>query len=324
MSTFDGNVAEFPDIRIDNFRPRASPRPALVYFLSHVHSDHLVGLERKSFNGPFIYCSHATREILLKLEKYPHRMNFEKGILERQIQTYRHLKNFLKPIPLDTPTVIEYAGGRCPLRVTLIDANHCVGAVMFLIEGDGKAVLYTGDIRSEQWWVDSVSRNPVVLPYVACTGQKPLKRLDTIYLDTTFATKLDPYKDFPPKANGIQELLRKVKEYPEDTLFHFNTWTFGYEDVWQALASYLDSRIHIDAYRYKLYEALTYHSERRELASASTSFIRSLGKCSEAFKLVGAQVANGYQKGCLSTEPCRLHTCERGTNCEIWSKRKCV
>lgn len=28
-----------------------------------------------------------------------------------------------------------------------IQANHCPGSVMFLIEGDGKAVLYTGDIR---------------------------------------------------------------------------------------------------------------------------------------------------------------------------------
>lgn len=29
----------------------------------------------------------------------------------------------------------------------VIQANHCAGAVMFLIEGDAKAVLYTGDIR---------------------------------------------------------------------------------------------------------------------------------------------------------------------------------
>lgn len=36
-----------------------------------------------------------------------------------------------------------------------IQANHCPGAVMFLIEGDGKAVLYTGDIRGIYKRVDS-------------------------------------------------------------------------------------------------------------------------------------------------------------------------
>lgn len=51
-----------------------------------------------------------------------------------------------RPIPLNTPTEIELTP-RQSIRVTLVDANHCAGAVMFLIEGDGKAVLYTGDIR---------------------------------------------------------------------------------------------------------------------------------------------------------------------------------
>ena len=69
MSTFDGNVVEFPDIRIDHFRKDATTKPALAYFLSHVHSDHLIGLE--TCKSPFIYCSPATREILLRLEKYP-------------------------------------------------------------------------------------------------------------------------------------------------------------------------------------------------------------------------------------------------------------
>lgn len=55
---------------------------------------------------------------------------------------------FKRPIPLQVPTEIELTP-KSRIRVTLFDANHCIGAVMFLIEGDGKAVLYTGDIRGE-------------------------------------------------------------------------------------------------------------------------------------------------------------------------------
>lgn len=73
-------------------------------------------------------------------------MNFSKGILETRQLHYKHLSKLLRPIPLNTPTVIELTP-RLSIRVTLLDANHCTGAVMFLIEGDGKAILYTGDIR---------------------------------------------------------------------------------------------------------------------------------------------------------------------------------
>ena len=51
-----------------------------------------------------------------------------------------------RPIPLNTPTKIEVGQDKF-VTATLFDANHCTGAVMFLIEGDGKAILYTGDIR---------------------------------------------------------------------------------------------------------------------------------------------------------------------------------
>lgn len=56
---------------------------------------------------------------------------------------------------MNTPTVIELTP-RQRIRVTLLDANHCAGAVMFLIEGDGKAILYTGDIRGEYSLLSSV------------------------------------------------------------------------------------------------------------------------------------------------------------------------
>lgn len=110
MSTFDGRVKEFPDIRIDYFRNHPADPPPLAYFLSHVHSDHLTGLE--SCKSPFIYCSPATRDLLLRLEKYPHRMNFAKGILESRRQTYGHLRKLLKAIPLKTATWIELCPGR--------------------------------------------------------------------------------------------------------------------------------------------------------------------------------------------------------------------
>src|SRR5690242_21597755 len=94
-----------------------------------------------------VYCSAATKEMLLRLERYPCRINYASGILEARVQRYRHLRSLLvrrhhrgspdeithtlqKPIPLDTPTVLELEPGN-HLQVTLFDANHCPGAVMF-------------------------------------------------------------------------------------------------------------------------------------------------------------------------------------------------
>jgi hypothetical protein len=42
-----------------------------------------------------IYCSAATKELLLRLEKYPHRLNFALGILEAHKVHFKHLKNLL-------------------------------------------------------------------------------------------------------------------------------------------------------------------------------------------------------------------------------------
>jgi DNA cross-link repair 1C protein len=66
-----------------------------------------------------------------------------------------------------------------------------------------------------------------------------LKTLDCIYLDTSNTSPME----FPTKADGIKELLQKVSKYPEDTVFHFAAWTFGYEEVWMALSKALKSKV---------------------------------------------------------------------------------
>ncbi|KAI1436493.1 hypothetical protein GGR50DRAFT_650544 [Xylaria sp. CBS 124048] len=300
MSTFKGVMPEFPSIRVDFFRRVPDYPPPVACFLSHVHSDHLAGLE--TFNGSFIYCSAATKEILLRLEKSAVRLNYARGILEDPgLQTYKHLEKHLKPLPLDTPAVIELYPGHS-IRVTLFDANHCVGGVMFLFEGDGKAVLYTGDIRCEPRFVASISQNPNMIEY-----SSGAKTLDRIYLDTSV---LD---DFPlqTKAEGLRELLRKVQDYPKDTIFHFQAWTYGYEEVWIALSKALGSKIHVDEYKFRVFDSLAIKSKDNRWAIQT-----HLSK--EAPALVGFTCGNTQQEGCLTRdETVRIHSCEKGTPCSV-------
>ncbi|AEO64169.1 uncharacterized protein THITE_48711 [Thermothielavioides terrestris NRRL 8126] len=283
MSTFNGLVAEFPDIRVDYFRPHPELRPPLACFLSHIHSDHLAGLE--SLRSPLL--------------RYPCRINYANGILEARIQRYRHLRNLLKPIPLDTPTLLELEPGN-HIQVTLLDANHCPGAVMFLFEGNGKAVLYTGDVRSEPWFVNSLARSPSLIEY-----SSGLKTLDTIYLDTSFLDNIE----FPTKAEGIVELLQKVSRYPADTIFHFQAWTYGYEDVWIALSKFLQSKIHVDEYKMSMFRSLV-------VTNPENKFAPSSHLAPEAPGLVGFMCGNNYHAGALTTdENVRLHSCEKGNYC---------
>ncbi|KAK4219877.1 beta-lactamase-like protein [Rhypophila decipiens] len=308
MSTFDGLVAEFPDIRVDFFRKHPDLRPPLACFLSHVHSDHLAGLE--SLRSPFVYCSAATREILLRLERYPCRINYAKGILEARVQTYKHLSKLMKPIPLETPTVLELEPGN-HIQVALFDANHCPGAVMFLIEGQGKAVLYTGDIRSEPWFVNALARSPCLIEYTS-----GLKTLDTIYLDTSFTESVS----FQTKAEGLRELVRKVVRYPSDTIFHFQAWTYGYEDVWVTLAKALKSKVHVDKYKMSIYNSLLTPVKappKQPTRNPAKEVDREFHLSPEAPPLVGFPFANSRHDGCLTLDHhVRLHSCEKGNYCE--------
>ncbi|CAK7209953.1 hypothetical protein SCUCBS95973_000620 [Sporothrix curviconia] len=307
MSTFDGHIREFPDIQVDYFRTTQASisRRPLACFLSHVHSDHLVGLN--TLRSPFVYCSAVTRAMVLRLEKYPCRINLAKGILEARKRTYKHLKHLLKPLPLETPTTIELSPGNC-VQVTLFDANHCPGSVMFLFEDDSKAALYTGDTRLEPWFVNAVVRSPCLAEYAA-----GLRTIDTVYLDTTF---LEQDVVFEAKAEGLQELLQAVARYPPDTVFYLRAWTFGYEEVWMALAKALRSKIHVDEYKMRLYISLA------DCVSESTSRRGSGGLPAAldpvASSLLGFACANTFHEGCLTMDgapngrPVRIHSCEKG------------
>jgi DNA cross-link repair 1C protein len=178
-----------------------------------------------------------------------------------------------------------------------------------VIEDEVHAVLYTGDTRSEPWFVNSLLRNPNLVEYTS-----GLRRLDKIYLDTSFTRDVT----FQSKAEGIAELLGKVKQYPEDTVFRFQAWTYGYEDVWIALSKALNTCVHVDDYKLRIYRSLT-------TRTPGGSFVSEAYLSPEAPALTGFLSGNSIQPGCLTAnENVRLHSCEKGNMCRMASQPNVV
>lgn len=92
-----------------------------TFFLTHWHSDHIKGLTRRWSKGD-IYCSHKTREVLLRV------MPFIDDTKVHALRLYRRTK--LKD-----------------MYVTFYDANHIAGSIMLYLEINGEKILYTSDYR---------------------------------------------------------------------------------------------------------------------------------------------------------------------------------
>mmetsp|Transcript_30703 Transcript_30703/g.22781 ORF Transcript_30703/g.22781 Transcript_30703/m.22781 type:complete len:157 (+) Transcript_30703:59-529(+) len=151
----------YPDFKVDNFF--ANRKDQYTFFLTHNHEDHLQGLSKESSFSSFsvpdeswawgtIYTSDLSAKLLLA--RFP------------------HLKPYVKVLPLQQKTKIR---GRI---VTLLEANHCPGAIMLLFEGPRGTVLHTGDFRYRREMLDHLKD----------------KQIDTLHLDNTFAMTDE---DFP-------------------------------------------------------------------------------------------------------------------------------
>ena len=73
-NSFNGLIEEFPGLSIDRFNNGAT-----TFLLSHYHSDHLVGLDTKSFLGT-VYCLEVTKSLLKRDHKYGHVLKFIRAL----------------------------------------------------------------------------------------------------------------------------------------------------------------------------------------------------------------------------------------------------
>lgn len=187
-------MVKFGNIAIDNFCVVAD-----TYILTHCHADHMTGL--KTWHGSSLYCSQMTAKILAK----------------------RGLGSISKP----TNQVFDIIDRTSKIvRITFIDANHCPGAVMVVIEDpeDGNFV-HTGDFRM----CDAIRHND--------TLRRLAGKVQHLFLDATFNV---PW--LPSKEASIDMLMELIREHHgQDIILHSHC--LGDEEIISAIAGLADRRI---------------------------------------------------------------------------------
>ena len=194
-----------PPIIVDGFQ-YACKQLSSIYVLTHFHSDHYMGLTRH-FQAGQIVCSEITAKLVqLKL-----------GVDRK----------YLLPVPLNQPFQLSDR-----VEITLLDANHCPGAVLvlFKLRRIGKVILHTGDFR-----FDHATMQPRLMPY----------SIHTVYLDTTYC---DPKYTFPPQPQVIRSVLNKIEEtiHSNKVLYWFGTYSIGKEKVFMEAARHFNKKVYLE------------------------------------------------------------------------------
>ncbi|CAH6723918.1 hypothetical protein CLIB1444_23S00386 [[Candida] jaroonii] len=245
--SFKGTLLEFPQIAIDRFNVSAQ-----LYLLTHFHKDHLIGLANQSFHGSVI-CSHATKDL---------------ARLDPQL---RHKITHFRALPFNIAH--KYTVGDTEVEIVLIPAYHCPGSTMYLVKSVTTAVLFTGDLRAERWWVQALPKNIHLLPYI--TG---LDVLDTIYLDTTFAYRGEPYIEIPHNHDGVALVVSLLRKFPQDmdVEVYFRDHVSGFDEAWSQIVGSVGGGVHFDDAMFRRHQVVDGHSTYapvdREGATATPRF----------------------------------------------------
>jgi hypothetical protein len=241
-----------PPFIVDGFQS-ASKSLSNIYFLTHFHSDHYVGLQ-KSFDCGVIYCNEVTAALTIQ----------ELGVDAK----------FVHAVPMNTP--VEIRG----VQVTFMDANHCPGAAIILFRlRSGVTYLHTGDFRFHPKMWSYAPLQPFLPTTCASTGvvTPPTRRMDAVYLDTTYA---DPKYTFPTQDVSIQHALSLVDKHMKSAkvLFLFGSYSIGKERLFMEVAQRYNRKVCVSKAKLKMIRTYAWPDAQMKLLTTEPGATKWVGR----------------------------------------------
>ncbi|GJD12547.1 DNA cross-link repair 1A protein [Galdieria sulphuraria] len=230
---------------VDSFK-MAGQGDCRQFFLSHFHSDHTMGLTSR-FQAGVIFCSRITASLIRS----------QLGVKDEYICV----------LELNQSCYVQDEGkstrGTMGATVTVLDANHCPGSVMFLffVWQTKELILHTGDFR---YSIELHSQIPQMFGK-SC--------LDYLFLDTTYC---NPRYDFPSQQEAVEAVLEAVKaeSFHSRVLFLFGTYQIGKEKVFLHVAERLNEKVYVDKRKYRILNHLSLPENVQNLLTTEPSASR--------------------------------------------------
>jgi DNA cross-link repair 1B protein len=184
-----------------------------VYFLTHCHTDHMYGLHSLWFEQSMeitLFCSPIS-----------------KCILEARLGLSHER---LVALDLNKVHSIPLRRGKERFQVTLLDANHCPGAVMFLFQGTFGTVLHTGDFRYTPCMLEGVLSSVSV---------------DVLYLDDTYARNSF---EIMSREQAQKQVIQLIEQHRDHRVF-LGMDNLGKEELLISLAIAFSTKVIVSEQR---------------------------------------------------------------------------
>ncbi|KAM9344242.1 5' exonuclease Apollo isoform 2-T3 [Pholidichthys leucotaenia] len=149
-------------------------------------------------------------------------------------------EEWIHPLELGPPHLLPLDDiGKEKLTVTLMDANHCPGAAMFLFEGYFGSILYTGDFR----YTPLMLREPCLRNNIV---------IDVLYLDNT---NCDPNRTLPSRQRATQQIKEIIRSHPNHNVV-IGLYALGKESLLLDLAVEFRTWVEVSFERMEILRAL--------------------------------------------------------------------
>ena len=218
--------------QLEETYPQFFDQHDVVELVTHAHADHTTGLQHSKWVGPSssprrrkVVCNETTARLVEEII----------GVTRSNIRVI----DMGRPVRLH-PSV----------TVTLLDANHCPGAALALLEFEsGRRVLHTGDFRFSTRFQTDEAYGPLQAAV--------RKGIDSIYLDTTYCAPR--HASIPDQNLVVEELGREVEKRRKrdhddgvKTLFLIQTYTIGKERVIEEVARKTGDAVFVNEQKQRL------------------------------------------------------------------------